>query len=254
MSKNLTEKDIAISRLQTIIDMSEKENDERNINDSEIVEIKSQLASAVAEISNKSLEIENLHKTLERFETENTQLNLKITGVEQYRQEVAKEANQHMEETGEKIKELKTQFETKQDEVNKLNEEKVLLNDQLEKRTKDLKASESKYQDLLSTSGNDAELIRQKQTLQDKNEKLTNMCKKYLAKIKQQEAKVNLSDDNQKSEELSKLHLQVRELELANSTLKEDQTSNCGIIESLQNQIETKNALLKEFENEITVR
>ena len=128
-----------------------------------------------------------------------TQLNLKITGVEQYRQEVAKEANQHMEETGEKIKELKTQFEAKQDEVNKLNEEKVLLNNQLEKRTTDFKALESKYQDLLATSGNDAELIKQKQALQDKNEKLTNMCKKYLAKIKQQDAKINLSDDNQKS-------------------------------------------------------
>ena len=199
MSRNMTEKDVAISRLQTIIDLSEKENDERRINDSEIVEIKSQLASAVAEISKKSLEIENLHETLEKFETENAQLNLKITGVEQYRQEVAKEANQHMEETGEKIKELKTQFEAKQDEVNKLNEEKVLLNNQLEKRTTDFKALESKYQDLLATSGNDAELIKQKQALQDKNEKLTNMCKKYLAKIKQQDAKINLSDDNQKS-------------------------------------------------------
>merc|ERR1712025_66206 len=121
------------------------------------------------------------------LESEKNRMESKMAEIEQFRQEVAKEANQHMEETGDKMRELKTQFENKQEEVYRLLMEKEEMDTITKKTTEDLKTLQNKYDDILKNTSN-ADIIKEKHLLKEKNDKLTNMCKKYLAKIKQQEA------------------------------------------------------------------
>merc|ERR1712212_956993 len=135
----------------------------------------------------KNQEIEDLRTIIRKSEVEKNKLELRMSEIEQFRQEVAKEANQHMEETGDKMRELKTQFENKQEEVNRLLIEKEEKDLSTKKLTEDLKSLQNRYNDTLQNSSN-ADMIKEKHLLKEKNEKLTNMCKKYIAKIKQQEA------------------------------------------------------------------
>ena len=72
----------------------------------------------------KQQEVENLRGLTCQLEAEKVKLEARLEETEQYRLEVAKESNQHMEETSEKIRDLKTQFEEKQEESNLLVEER----------------------------------------------------------------------------------------------------------------------------------
>ena len=69
-----------------------------------------------------------------------------MSEIEQFRQEVAKEANQHMEETGDKMRELRVQFENKQEEVNQLIQEREILELNVRKTTEESKSFEAKLQ------------------------------------------------------------------------------------------------------------
>merc|ERR1711945_13158 len=71
------------------------------------------------------------------------------------------------------------------------------------KMTDDLKSLQNKYNDAVQNSSN-SDMIKEKHLLKEKNEKLTNMCKKYIAKIKQQEAALKEKEgmvENDKIEE-----------------------------------------------------
>merc|ERR1712173_196922 len=159
-------------------------------------EINSLLEIKTQEIGDLKTQNTDLHEEKCRMES-------KMAEIEQFRQEVAKEANQHMEETGDKMRELKTQFENKQEEVNRLLIEKEENDLSTKKITEDLKSLQNRYNDTLQNSSN-ADLIKEKHLLKEKNEKLTNMCKKYIAKIKQQEAALKEKEgmiENDKIEE-----------------------------------------------------
>ena len=92
-----------------------------------------------------------------------------MSEIEQFRQEVAKEANQHMEETGDKMRELRVQFENKQEEVNQLIQEREILELNVRKTTEELKSFEAKYNDLLENSSH-SDLIKEKDLLKEKKE------------------------------------------------------------------------------------
>merc|ERR1712179_336607 len=109
------------------------------------------------------------------LQEEKYKMESKMAEIEQFRQEVAKEANQHMEETGDKMRELKTQFENKQEEVNQLLIVKEESESSNKKITDELKALQSRYDDALQNSSN-SDIIKEKHILKGKNEKLTNMC------------------------------------------------------------------------------
>merc|ERR1719233_1150811 len=154
----------------------------------------------------KTQEIGELKTQNTNLQEEKCRMESKMAEIEQFRQEVAKEANQHMEETGDKMRELKTQFENKQEEVNRLLLEKEKNDLSTKKITEDLKSLQNRYNDTLQNSSN-ADMINEKHLLKEKNEKLTNMCKKYIAKIKQQEATLKEKEgmvENDKIEEYSK--------------------------------------------------
>jgi len=218
--------------------------------------LKSKLEEKGEDIELKNQEIEDLRIVIKKSEVETIKLESRMAEIEQFRQEVAKEANQHMEETGDKIRELKTQFENKQEEATQLIQEKEELDSNLQRISGELKSLEAKYNDLLKKSSN-ADLIKEKDLLKEKNEKLTSMCKKYLAKVKQQEAimkeKEGLVENNQIEEfntKISKFELEINQAKAENAILTDEMASKYQIIEDLQNQIEQKEAECEKWERE----
>merc|ERR1712106_796765 len=204
----------------------------------------------------KSQEIEELRNRNSNLEDEKRNLESRMAEIEQFRQEVAKEANQHMEETGDKMKELKTQFENKQEEVNQLVLEKDNTELNLQKNREELKSFQIKYNDLLANSSS-ADIIKEKHLLKEKNEKLTNMCKKYLAKVKQQEAvlkeKEGMVENDQIeefNEKISNFEIEIKQAKSENEILTEEMTSKYQIIEDLQNQISQSEADCEKWERE----
>merc|ERR1711936_102308 len=166
------------------------------------------------------------------------------------------EANQHMEETGDKMRELKMQFENKQEEVNQLIQERETLELNVRKTTEELKSFEAKYNDLLENLSH-SELIKEKDLLKEKNEKLTNMCKKYLAKVKQQDALLKEKEGMVENDQIEEFNKRISDLELAveqakaeNEILMTDMTSKYEIIEDLQKQIEHKEVQCEKWERE----
>merc|ERR1712054_550607 len=162
---------------------------------------------------------------------EKVKLETRMAEIEQFRQEVAKEANQHMEETGDKMRELKVQFENKQDEVNQLVSEKEKLESNLQRSNDELESTKEKCSELMEKSSH-ADIIKEKDLLKEKNEKLTNMCKKYLAKLKQQESVLKGKEqgiENDKIEEfnqrISNFEKEIEQAKSENSILMEEMTS-----------------------------
>merc|ERR1711874_953807 len=204
----------------------------------------------------KTQEIEQLNTTIDILEKEKNKLELKMVEIEQFRQEVAKEANQHMEETGDKMRGLKTQFENKQEEVNQLLIEKEESDSSNKKITDELKSLQSRYDDALQNSSN-SDIIKEKHLLKEKNEKLTNMCKKYLAKLKQQEVILKEKEgmvENDKIEEynnkISNFEKEINQAKSENEILMEEMTSKYQIIEDLQHQLTQREAECEKWERE----
>merc|ERR1711874_804575 len=204
----------------------------------------------------KTEEIEQLNTTIDILEKEKNKLELKMVEIEQFRQEVAKEANQHMEETGDKMRELKTQFENKQEDVNQLLIEKEESDSSNKKITDELKSLQSRYDDALQNSSN-SDIIKEKHLLKEKNEKLTNMCKKYLAKLKQQEVILKEKEgmvENDKIEEynnkISNFEKEINQAKSENEILMEEMTSKYQIIEDLQHQLTQREAECEKWERE----
>eukprot|EP00092_Neocalanus_flemingeri_P001893 GFUD01002020.1.p1 GENE.GFUD01002020.1~~GFUD01002020.1.p1 ORF type:complete len:4147 (-),score=1483.97 GFUD01002020.1:293-12733(-) len=218
--------------------------------------LKTTLEERGEDLELKNQEIEDLRTIIKKSEVEKIKLESRMSEIEQFRQEVAKEANQHMEETGDKIRELKMQFENKQEEVNQLIQEKEVLDINLQKTSHELKSFQTKYNDLLKNTSN-ADLINEKNLLKEKNEKLTNMCKKYLVKVKQQEALLKVDEskvENDQIEEfnqkISSFELEIKKARDENEILMNDMTSKYQIIEDLQKQMEQKEAECEKWERE----
>merc|ERR1719483_1349652 len=83
------------------------------------------------------------------------------------------------------------------------------------------------------------------------------MCKKYLVKVKQQEAimkeKEGLVENNQIEEfntKISKFELEINQAKAENAILTDEMASKYQIIEDLQNQIEQKEAECEKWERE----
>ena len=76
-------------------------------------------------------------------------LETRMAEIEQFRQEVAKETNKHIEETDDKMRELKAQFENKLDEVNQLVREKEKLEFNLQRSNDDLESTKEKCSELM---------------------------------------------------------------------------------------------------------
>merc|ERR1712142_1430499 len=165
-----------------------------------------------------------------------------------------------MEETGDKMRELKTQFENKQEEVNRLLMEKEETDTITKKTIEDLKSLQNKYDDMLQNTSN-AEIIKEKHLLKEKNDKLTNMCKKYLAKIKQQEASLKDKEgmvENDKIEEynekIANFEKEILGAKSENEVLMEEMTSKYQIIEDLQNKLSQKEEECEKLEKEFTAK
>merc|ERR1712007_283517 len=128
------------------------------------------------------------------------------------------------------------------------------------KITEDLKSLQNRYNDTLQNSSN-ADMINEKHLLKEKNEKLTNMCKKYIAKIKQQEATLKEKEgmvENDKIEEynekITNLEKDITEARSENEILMEEMTTKYQIIEDLQNQLSQKEADCEKWERECSAK
>merc|ERR1711970_1390796 len=124
----------------------------------------------------------------------------------------------------------------------------------------DLKSLQNKYNDTLQNSSN-ADMIKEKHLLKEKNEKLTNMCKKYIAKIKQQEAALKEKEgmvENDKIEEynekIANFEKEITEARSENEILMEEMTTKYQIIEDLQNQLSQKEADCEKWERECSAK
>merc|ERR1712228_933184 len=221
-------------------------------------ELKQKMDEINTLLKSKTEEILHLSKINDEQHMENVKLETRMAEIEQFRQEVAKEANPHMEETGDKMRELKVQFENKQDEVNQLISEKEKLESNLQRTSDELESTKEKCCELMEKSSH-ADIIKEKDLLKEKNEKLTNMCKKYLAKLKQQESVLKEKEqgiENDKIEEFNQRILNFeKEIEQAkseNSILMEEMTSKYQIIEDLQSQISEKETEYENLQKEFT--
>merc|ERR1711915_687268 len=218
--------------------------------------LKEKLSKSLEDVELKTQELENMMNLIRQLEADKLKLELKISEVEQYRQEVSKEANQHMEETGEKIKELKVQFELKQEECNNILKENEKLKNDYETIKDDYTQMKEKYTEVVNNSTN-SEIIKERDVLKDKNEKLTNMCKKYIAKVKQLESSNTESNRNNDSRaKIEELHNKISDLETSmkekiseNNILLDDMSSKYQVIENLQNQLAVKEHDIKELTN-----
>ena len=130
-------------------------------------------------------------------------------------------------------------------------EEKDALQNDLTNAETAVKSFESKYNEALETAS-EAELIRERDQLKEKNDKLTGMCKKYIAKIKQLDAQAKQSEtsvDNAQIEEfnsrISSLELELQESLAGNTLLQEEMMSKYQVIGNLQTQIDEANTELE---------
>ena len=204
-----------------------------------------------------SKEIDKLRKIVEDLKAQKVLLENRNVEIEQFREEVAKESNQHMAEASEKIKEFKSQLESKQEEVQGLIVERDNLGDCLTKAQDELRAFEAKYHDALNTVS-EADLIRERDQLKEKNEKLTGMCKKYIAKIKQLDAQIKQNDaqveTDQKEEftlKITSLESELEEVKSGNSILQDEIISKYQLIEMLQNQAEEAQQQLEKVSSDL---
>ena len=91
----------------------------------------------------------HLSKINDERQKEKVKLETRMAEIEQFRQEVAKETNQLIEETGDKMRELKVQFENKLDEVNQLVREKEKLEFNLQRSNDDVESTKEKCSELM---------------------------------------------------------------------------------------------------------
>ena len=204
----------------------------------------SQLETKNDDLEAKTQEVEDMRDKIRRLEVDKQKLESKMAEVEQYRQELSKESNQHMEEASEKIRELKSQLDAKVEDMSKQVIEKEALLKDLAKSQDEVKQLETKYNQVLENAS-EAELIRERDQFKEKNEKLTGMCKKYIAKIKQLDAQVKQSEstvDNAQVEEfnnrISSLEFELQESKSGNAVLQEEMMSKYQVIANLQSQVE----------------
>merc|ERR1712106_92670 len=87
----------------------------------------------------------------------------------------------------------------KQEEVNMVVAQKTEIENHFKKLTEEYEDFKNKSGESNTNSPN-TNIIKERDTLKDKNEKLTNMCKKYLAKLKQLETKSNKTKTENDSE------------------------------------------------------
>ena len=157
--------------------------------------LRSSMEQLQEELDVKVQEVEDVKTLLRRTEVAKTSLETKVGELEQFRLELVKESNQHAQESGEKMRELKLQLENDREELNATAAERTQLRSKLDDTLKSLQSSEAKLQSTeakyksLTEQGSPetTELIAERDALKEKNDKLKDMCKKYLAKLKQQE-------------------------------------------------------------------
>ena len=109
----------------------------------------------------------HLSKINDEQQKEKVKLETRMAEIEQFRQEVAKETNKHIEETDDKMRELKAQFENKLDEVNQLVREKGKLESNLQRLNDDLESTKEKCSELMEKSSH-SDIINEKDLLKDK--------------------------------------------------------------------------------------
>merc|ERR1711874_594423 len=192
----------------------------------------------------------------EKWERESSEKENKLIQKEIEKDDIIRNLKQKLEETGDKMRELKTQFENKQEEVNQLLIEKEESDSSNKKITDELKSLQSRYDDALQNSSN-SDITKEKHLLKEKNEKLTNMCKKYLAKLKQQEVILKEKEgmvENDKIEEynnkISNFEKEINQAKSENEILMEEMTSKYQIIEDLQHQLTQREAECEKWERE----
>merc|ERR550532_3861021 len=154
-------------------------------------------------------------------------------GMQSRLQEVEKETFQHLQETSEKVREMRVQQEA---EVEVVKKEKDDLEAKIASLEAELKGVTTKYEDVLNSSSS-ADVIRERDTLKDKCEKLTNMCKKYLAKVKQQEVALKEKEDGDGGSEA--MTLKIQDLESALEAARADCVmENEDLIRELKQKLE----------------
>ena len=109
----------------------------------------------------------HLSKINDERQKEKVKLETRMAEIERFRQEVAKETNKHIEETDDKMRELKAQFENKLDEVNQLVREKGKLESNLQRLNDDLESTKEKCSELMEKSSH-SDIIKEKDLLKDK--------------------------------------------------------------------------------------
>merc|ERR1719370_1164753 len=196
--------------------------------------LREELEAKVEELEIRGQEVDDLHLMLRRAEAEKA-------GMQSRPQEVEKETLQHLQETSEKEREMRVQQEA---EVEGVKREKEELEAKIVSLESDLKGVTTKYEDVLNSSSS-ADVIRERDTLKDKCDKLTNMCKKYLAKVKQQEVALKEREDGDGGSEAMTQKIQDLEssLEAARADcvmVNEDMMTKYKIIEELQAELALK--------------
>lgn len=137
----------------------------------------------------RTQEVEDVKTLLRRTEAAKAALEAKTGELEQFRAELVKESNQHAQESGEKMRELRTQLDNEREELTTVVAERTALKSELDAALKTLQSTEARYKSLTEQGAPETgQLIADRDSLKDKNDKLKEMCKKYLAKLKQQEA------------------------------------------------------------------
>merc|ERR1711915_422309 len=124
----------------------------------------------------------------------------------------------------------------------------------------EVKQLETKYNEALG-SVSEADLMKERDQLKEKNEKLTGMCKKYIAKIKQLDAQIKQADassaTNKEIEELKEtiasLENEVRETQSGNAILQEEMMSKYQVIGDLQGQGDIAQEQLEEARSKFSV-
>merc|ERR1711913_227042 len=215
----------------------------------------------------KQQEIDNFRAIMRQAEAEKIKMESRMAEIEQFRHELAKESNQHMEEAGEKMKELRNQADDKQEEVNGLLLAKEVAEKEIQKLRFDLDQSKKQYESLLETqdSGTD-KIVKERDALKEKNDKLTNMCKKYIAKIKKQDVQIKEMEEKEQlgqagndqiealNSRILEMEAQLQECNSSNGILMEEMTSKYLIIEELQNQVVEKEQEYTQLSSELAER
>jgi len=156
----------------------------------------------------RTQEVEDVKTLLRRTEADKRKAETQLTEAEQFRTELVKESNQHAEESGEKMRELKLQLDNEKEELANVIRQKNAITTEAETAKKSLQSLRQQLEQeqlrhdssssVTGQAGDDvtmANLMAERDAAKDKNEKLKDMCKKYLAKLKQQEALLKASNN-----------------------------------------------------------